>query len=418
MKNINNNSKTMLPRGNNRFNGRFDFFEWSAPYYESPEEVVMAIKELDVIGKTIKCVNVIGTVEALMDGWSLCSLLLDAGVDLEQISWKDYPRLDHIRAPWGVTACEPLQFVFEDNTTFEILPIGNGGARIAVNSIPTELKNGLNDSNFEANRFFAELAGKTLKALKIYVNTTDQKYIEEYTIKNNKDYHETKTTYSYRFGFDYPYEIDLEQGFESYYDITMTGESGAYEKTKIRYKRIKETIYKNEKVFICNGRDAGGTVWIVAFNNDKTADKKLPFCDNLGMSIDDYYVSEYLSDFLNRYYEPEIQDESTHTIDIKAFDWYGINVYTYDCIRKMLADIRHAAKLLVTDYDNPELIAIKKHFPWCKYADMQKNKLGEAENRIRNNEVSMAVDFYNRFVDRIEKMMDIPGTNMISFAGP
>ena len=126
-------------------------------------------------------------VEALMDGWSLCSLLLDAGVDLEQISWKDYPRLDHIRAPWGVTACEPLQFVFEDNTTFEILPIGGGGARIAANSIPVEIKNGLNDSNFDANMFFAELAGKTLETLKIYVNTTDKKYIEEYNIKNNKD---------------------------------------------------------------------------------------------------------------------------------------------------------------------------------------------------------------------------------------
>ena len=419
MKNNNNNSKAMLPRGNNRFNGRFDFFEWSAPYYESPEEVVMAIKELDVIGKTIKCVNVIGTVEALMDGWSLCSLLLDAGVDLEQISWKDYPRLDHIRAPWGVTACEPLQFVFEDNTTFEILPIGGGGARIAANSIPVEIKNGLNDSNFDANRFFAELAGKTLETLKIYVNTTDKKYIEEYTIKNNKDYHETRTTYRYCFSFDYPYEINLEQDYESYYDITMTGESGAYEKTKIRYKRIKETINKNEKVFICNGRDAGGTVWIVAFNNDKTADKKLPFCDNLGMSIDDYNVSEYLSEFLYRYYNPDIQDESNYTTDVRQFDWYGVNVYTYDSMRKMLNDIRRAAQLLVNDYDNPELSAVKEHFPWYQYTDKPRDKVSEEEmNELRKNEVPIAVDFYNRFIDRIEKMMKLPGTNMISFAGP
>ena len=28
------------------------------------------------------------------------------------------------------------------------------------------------------------------------------------------------------------------------------------------------------------------------------------------------------------------------------------------------------------------------------------------------------LDFYNRFIDRIEKMMKLPETNMISFAGP
>ena len=410
----------MLPRGNDQFNGRFDFFEWSAPYYRTPKEVFIAVHELQITGKTIKAIHVIGTVFSLGSDSKVCTILSEAGMDLSAVSWKDYTHLDDVKLPWGVTACEPIQFIFEDNTTFEILPIGDGGARLAVNSIPVEITDGLNRSNLCPDIFFAEFVGKQIKEFEMYVDTATKNHICKYSIEADKEYNEKRTTYRYRFNFDYPYEINLEQGFESYYDIKARGEGGVYDKTKIRYRRVKDSVSEiDEQVFICNGRDAGGTFWIVPINSDRDKDREIPFFDNFGMAIDDYYIEEYLSEFLYRYFDPSIQKESYYPDSGRGFDWYGVNLYTYESMKKMIADIRRAAGLLASDYDNPELDKIKAHFPWHPYTDKHRDALTDAEmNELRKNGVPMAIDFYQRFVDRIEKMMALPGTNTISFAGP
>ena len=408
----------MLPRGNNQFNGRFDFFKWSAPYYSTPKEVFLAVHELQIFGKAIKGIHVVGSVRSLIGHYTIGTILTTAGIKLTDNWRNDYPHMDDIQVPWGVKACEPIQFIFEDNTTFEILPIGYGGARLAVNSIPVEITDGLNRSNLHPDILFAELNGSQLQWFDMYVNTTTKNHIGEYAIKNNKECKESRTTYRYRFSFGNSYEINLEQGFESYYDIKVRE---TYGNSNVCYRRVKDSISKiDDQVFICNGRDAGGTFWIVPTNSDRDKDREIPFFSNFGMSIDDYYVSEYLSEFLYRYYDPSIQEEEPYYPDMgRGFDWYGVNLYTYESMRQMITDIKHAAELLTNDYDNPELDSIKKHLPWHSDSGKKYDEFTEDEiNELRKNGVPKAIDFYQRFVGRLEKMMALPGTNTISFAGP
>ena len=405
----------MLPRGKDQFNGRFDFFEWSAPYYSKPKEVFTAVHELQITGKTIKAIRVIGTVSALGSDSEVCTILSEAGIDLSAVSWKDYAHLDDVKLPWGVKACEPIQFIFEDDTTFEILPIGDGGARLAVNSIPVEITDGLNRSNLRPDIFFAEFVGQQMKEFEMYVDKATKIRINEYTVENDKGHNKIRTTYHYHFNFGYPYEIDLEQGFGSYYDIKARGD-----KTTIRYRRVKDSISEtDDQVFIYNGRDAGGSFWIVPINSDREKDREIPFFSNFGMSIDDYYIEEYLAVFLYRHFDPKVQKMRYSPFEERSFDRYGVNLYTYENMKKMLADIRRVADLLVSDYDNPELDRIKAHFPWDLYTDKHNDELTDEEkNELRKNGVPMAIDFYQRFVGRMEKMMALPGTNTISFAGP
>lgn len=410
----------MLPHGNNQFNGRFDSFEWSAPYYETPEEVLTAIRKLQITGKTIKDIRVIGTVFDKGLTSKVCTLLSDVGVDLRVNSWKEYPHLNDIKVPWEVKACEPLQFVFDDNTTFEILPIGNGGARVATNTIPVEINDGLNRSNFKSNIFFADFIGRQLENFDLLIKTITKSYINFYTLKDGKGVKERSRLYQYRFYFGHPYVFTLEQGFESYYNIVLKGDSKRFDHTKISYQRVKESFSEINQVFICNGRDAGGTFWIVPINSDSKLDDQFPFFDNFGISIDDYWVEDYLSEFLYQYFDPSIQEvNEDYPKERKHFDWYDVNLYTFDSIKKMLSDIRRAADLLVNDYDHPELEQIKKHLPWHLYTDKHSDELTETEkNALRQKGVPIAVDFYQRFIDRMEKMMALPGRDMISFAGP
>ena len=178
----------MFPRGNNQFDNRFDFFEWSAPYYNSPNEVMLAIMELPIIGKTVKDIKVIGFVDnpTATQAALLGETLVNAGIELEDCWWENYTNLANVLIPWEVEACEPIQLIFDDNTTLEILPTERGGARIAMNSIPVEIVDGLNQSNFIANKYFAEIIGKTLESFNISVKNTQEYSINSYNVNRKK----------------------------------------------------------------------------------------------------------------------------------------------------------------------------------------------------------------------------------------
>ena len=168
-------------RGKNIFDGVFDFFEWSAKYYMKPIEIKNVLDSSHVYGKVIKKVNVIG-IAHLSFATDLSKMITGAGMELKDGWWESdgpnlYPHLDDIRIPWRAEACEPIQFVFEDGTTLEILPIGGGAARIGVNSIPKGLVEGLNHSDFDANCFFAEAIGKKINGIGV---VTEKKETYDY----------------------------------------------------------------------------------------------------------------------------------------------------------------------------------------------------------------------------------------------
>ena len=392
--------------GKNNFGERFDFFEWSAPYYETSEEVHAALTRLNLEGKTLKSINAIGSCRIMDSERSLYHIIRLAGINLEEDVRETYEYIDKVLVPWELDSCEPVQFVFDDGTSLEILPIEAGGARIGINSIPAGLVDGLNRSNVDTNVFFRELLGKKLSDIKLYVDTTLREVISKYTYKS-KEY-----KYKIEFSFGGTRKLTLSAGSYSWYEIAATGE---FLETlglpdRIPFKR-KESM-KNEQqaeIEITNGRDRGGVFLIYALGNNDTID--FTDLDCFGISIDDLDVEIYLSHFLYKYYNPEIQKRLDW--EDPEFDWNDNNIYTFADMRQMIAEIREVAKLLQKDYDNPILKSVKAY--WF----VSNKDISEQEsNNLRREKVPEAVDFYERFCDRIEKMMELPGTEIISFTGP
>ncbi|MCD8089225.1 MAG: hypothetical protein LUD81_01120, partial [Clostridiales bacterium] len=88
-------------------------------------------------------------------------------------------------------------------------------------------------------------------------------------------------------------------------------------------------------------------------------------------------------------------------------------------IKDMLSEISEKAQLLSEDYENPQLADLKNNFsPYYmtmddKYLDDEYNETVVKEN------IETVIDFYSRFVKRMNKMMeDNPETNLISIMGP
>ena len=402
--------------GKNHFGDRFDFFEWSAPFYEDSKEVYKAIQSLKIEGKTLKAINSIGTSQYV--NWPyLYDTITDAGIELGDLWWEKYEHISKVLVPWSIHLCEPLQFVFDDNTTLEILPTERGGARIGVNSIPVGLVNGLNQSNLDSNKLFQEFCGAKLRRIELSIQKKETHFINDYSINAEDPYVERRTKYIIRFTFEYPYELELIQTWGGGYTVCARGEPN---QKKINFGRFESSQIPTEQVEIESGRGDGGTFWIIGANENKEMKPSIPDLDCFGMSIDDTYVGEFLSVFLYRYYDPSIQQRDEY--EGPDFDWYGINLYSFENIRKMLLDIYRTIDLIKTNYDDPELAKFKSKWSIYEYMDYSertiKDMTAEEINCLRRKRIPKAIDFYERFCLRMEHMLKIPGINLISFAGP
>lgn len=407
-------------RGNDQFNGRFDFFEWSAPYYLTPKDVIRALEAIDYKGKKVKSINVIGYVTNV--GRNNNNLLYwtikHAGVEMKDNWWESYPFLDQVMLPWEAETCEPIQFVFEDNSTMEILPIGDGGARIGVNTIPADLSEGLNHSNFDANIFYSEALGKTIRGIEMRVEKTTKQYVNKYSIDAEKPHVETRTHYRFRIDFDASIEMELDQSWESWYWVKMRG--FGWNEDKVPFSRIKASEKHTDQIPIINGRDGGGVFWIVPISSNSDKEPEHFFVDNYGIAIDEGDVSTYLGAFLYQHFDPAVQeDDEDYYGGERSFDSYGSNLYTFDSIKVILREIAETIILLENDYNNPALSRVRDNLPWYRYTTKNRNDLSEEEiNALRRLGVPVAVDFYKRFTKRMEAMMKLPGRDIMSFAGP
>ena len=337
-----------------------------------------------------------------------------AGIEPGDLWWERYEHLDDVLVPHSVKLCEPIQFVFDDRTSIEILPIDEGGARIGVNSIPVGLVDGLNKSGVDANSLFRELLGRKIEHIDLKEITNETRWINRYTIEKSKGNKELRCQHVIRLSLGSPCKIELISSWESWYEVTAEIDHNSQ---GIAYKRVKSAQKERSEACIVNGRDGGGTFWIIGTRTDDGKTHPVAHCDGTGISIDDMYVEEYLTEFLYRYFDPKIQEDRYE--QEPSFDWYGGNLYTFDVMRKMIADIRETVVMLQSDYDNSALDAIKAHWGSYKYTEKSRDQLSEKEiNELKKNVVPKAVNFYERFCDRMEKMLQIPENNVMSFAGP
>ena len=129
------------------------------------------------------------------------------------------------------------------------------------------------------------------------------------------------------------------------------------------------------------------------------------YCEKLDeeISIIESNLLGYLGDLLNKYYCREIQlDKDNRTFDM--FDSYGDTYYLPDQIRSVLSELSDFIEVVANNPFDP------------LYVDYFKNN--ECNNTIPH-EAAVIVDFYTRFIARMEKMLqNMDGYDLILFNGP
>lgn len=201
---------------------------------------------------------------------------------------------------------------------------------------------------------------------------------------------------------------------------------------QLSYDVIGRDIYK-EEIRIVDGRYGSSyfrimPVRIVDFSDTDSMDSVAEMKSN-EISIEENDVAQYLTPFLYKYFDEELE-ANKHRLDINGFEWYlTYNFFTFESIEHILKDIRDTVDALSTGRVNEYTAKLKEKRGMATYEllyakDLNDEQIAEYNaNRPTEDdtEPELIIDFYRRFLYRMEYMMKAGkenGYNLISFMGP
>ncbi len=209
---------------------------------------------------------------------------------------------------------------------------------------------------------------------------------------------------------------------------------------------IGRDIFKRE-IGIVDGHDCSSYFWImpvrVIDHSDTNAIDNVARMRSAEISIEEDDVAQYLTPFLYKYYDDELEankqriedrwiddDGNEQTEAVRGFEWYLThNYFTFDSIVAILKDIKDTVDALSSGRENEFTEELRKKRGTSTYELLYAKNLSEAEiaeynaNRPTEDdtEIGLIIDFYRRFTYRMEYMMKVgkeKGYNLISFMGP
>ena len=215
---------------------------------------------------------------------------------------------------------------------------------------------------------------------------------------------------------------------------------------KLSFDILGRDIFK-EEIGIVDGHDSSSYFWIMPVrvidytdtdNTDNVAEMR-----SSEISIEENDVDQYLTPFLYKYYDDELEANKRRRYDwwidddgneqityVSGFEWYLThNFFTFDSTRRILEDIRHTIEALSSGRETEYTIELRKKRGWetheLLYAkDLTKEQI-KAYNANRPTEddtkIELIIDFYRRFIYRMEYMLTVgkeKGYDLISFMGP
>lgn len=201
---------------------------------------------------------------------------------------------------------------------------------------------------------------------------------------------------------------------------------------ELSLKIVGRDIYKRE-IGIVDGHNSSSYFWIMpvrVIDYDDTAD-----LDNVAemrsaeISIEENDVAQYLTPFLYEYFEEELEVNKKRK-GVSGFEWYlEHNYFTFEQITRILNDIAETVDDLVSGVETEYTKKLKIKRGTATYQLLYAKKLNEEEIAAYNanrpteddTEVGLVVDFYQRFLYRMEYMMKVgkeKGYDLISFMGP
>ncbi len=355
--------------GKDNFKGWFDIFEWSAPVCETPEETLSRFNELDVCNKTIKDIRVIGAVwDSGLD--AMKKLLIDS-LKGEVVSENSgIPRSDDydmFLVDDSALVSEPLAIEFTDGTSFEFMPCQDDQSRMSVNTIPREVEDGLNHNNFSLSKvLFKDCVGGRITGLEI---RPESAFPANFQLDD--DWKADWTTIRYEFSlldrFDQKKDLvvgHIKYPFERYGNFAISlHDAGHFQPLKVQFSDMRESRKPISQLCLPLGATVGGTFRIGLMpEKDMNAERKFISSKQFHITLEDDDFTDLLSCFFISHYDPDIQDQRYHA-DKAYFDWYDINQFTFEDMKKVIADIRAWAALLQKrePFDDKK---IKEWFSW------------------------------------------------------
>ena len=146
----------ILSDGNDRFeDNTFDCWTWSAPIFQTAEEVIAFVHEQKLIGRIIKDIQAVG----YGYHWGYYDCFHDI---IEAIYKEDRNALDSMDFPCAIEIDEPLLILFGDGDILGIDFSEGSSLRMKMNTLPWGISPCINDKNFHADRLFRDILGSRI----------------------------------------------------------------------------------------------------------------------------------------------------------------------------------------------------------------------------------------------------------------
>lgn len=188
-----------------------------------------------------------------------------------------------------------------------------------------------------------------------------------------------------------------------------------------------------KEIEIIDGHDSSSYFWIQPVRivewkdtNDIYAVAEMSSAE---ISIEEDDVDQYLTPFLYKYFDEGL-DANKKRVDVCGFEWYLThNFFTFDSMRKIIQDMKDTIEALSTEKENEYTVELMKKRGTATYQLIYSRDMSEEEikeynaNRPKEDdtEVELLIDFYHRFMNKMEYMMTVGeenGYDLISFMGP
>lgn len=403
---------------------RFDRYKWKPTTCKNLKEFYDLINDNGLIGKRVKKINIIGSNErddSKKPMMQAARVLHDAGFSYEEIyKIKNRSYFDKVSLPCEVSICEPVVIVFDDDSTLEIKAcrLEKDGFLVGINQIDKDIVDGLNPSTMDANILFKEIIGTEFENIRFDVAS----YLGEDISHTDKRF---ETTLKLLFG-DFTLHFTNDNG-DCWYKVGIGAgdicDSRYHYALKKTYKEINKAFKNKPYLEIVDGHDSGGYFLISSVSN-KDPDilqRLIDNCADDSFCIEEVHIG-YLMHFLDKYFDadyPYKGQRGNRMDDTLEFECYDVNCYTYETMNKMIDDVKYFINLLQNDYENPYLDKIKKSFYIGDFIDDYDMNLKYDKEKIYKNNIQIVIDFYERFIDKIGKMMEHnPNDDAICFCGP
>lgn len=315
--------------------GEFSWREWSAPEFTSAAELREYLDSLNLVGRKIKELKMIGYSYMHTRDWveesAYCHYksLLDDKSEIARLS--DYDNIDpDLLYDRYAQIDEPLLIRFEDEDRLEIICPVEGKTQVSMNHIPWWIDAGTNLPNEDANILFSDCIGQTIAKVEVY----SHKWV---TVSESEDGRARSITLVLDEEGDSAYEVILR--FENGCGLSLMAECHDYcavysinennKANQLPFRDLKEGLFNQED--LCTDPVTGfeASTWRFHFGKKGQEHTDEPFMTLRPSGVDTkMFVS--VDDFL-------LFDMSIMCIKKDWFDEYGEYVFNYSEWQEVLS---------------------------------------------------------------------------------